>query len=50
MLSLNLTLHYLTHLKLDFERARRVEDVVGVLDELDEGGGGREGVRLALQQ
>ena len=48
MLSLNLTLHYLTHLKLDFERARRVEDVVGVLDVLDKGAGGRKGVGLAL--
>ena len=40
----------LAHLKLNLEGARRVEDVVGVLDVLDEGAGGRQGVRLALQQ
>ena len=39
-----------THLKLDLEGAGSVEDVVGVLDVLDEGAGGRKRVRLALQQ
>ena len=40
----------LTHLKLNLKGARRIEHVVDVLDVLDQGGGGREGVRLALQQ